>query len=104
MQFRLTKPALVIYAVRSFPVFDPATNDFPPPVLVATGRVPVFEANTPYNTTIRACTGNGWPAGPMQPNAQYSVQFVARDKYGRQDGPCPASTPSCLGTATTRAP
>ncbi|GAB4820895.1 hypothetical protein N2152v2_007941 [Parachlorella kessleri] len=38
MQFNLSKPALVIYSVRSLPVFDPATGDFPAPVLVATGR------------------------------------------------------------------
>lgn len=103
MQFKLNKPALVIYAVRSFPVFDPATNDFPPPVLVSTGRVPVFESNTTYNATIRACNGEGWPAGPLRSNAQYSVQYVARDKYGRMDGPCPPSTPSCLATTTTLA-
>ncbi len=102
MQFKLSKPALVIYAVRSLPVFDPVTGDFPAPVLVSTGRVPVFEANQVYNTTIKACNGPGWPSGPLVPNTQFSVQFVARDKYGRIDGPCPAAHPSCANTATTR--
>ena len=103
MQFSLSKPALVIYSVRSLPVFDPETGDFPAPVLVSTGRVPVFEANQAYNTTIKACNGQGWPSQPLAANTQYSVQYVARDKYGRMDGPCPTLHPSCADTATTAA-
>lgn len=101
MQFSLDRPALLLYAVRSFPRIDPASGDLGAPVLVSTGRVPVFEAGAVYNATIRACVGEGWPLAALAPNAQYTVQFVARDKYGRADGPCPPALPSCLATTTT---
>ncbi|KAL4457403.1 hypothetical protein ABPG75_012268 [Micractinium tetrahymenae] len=87
LQFALDKPALLIYAVfRPMPI---DANGAPQaPVLIATGRVPVFDAAT--NATATNITACSWaPGGAMQPQSQYYVTYVARDKYGRMDGLCP---------------
>lgn len=75
------------------------------PVLVATGRVPVFTAGQNASTgPIQACP---WaPGGAFQPGSTLLVSYVARDKYGRQDGSCPGkaagATPQvCTTLATT---
>lgn len=75
------------------------------PVLIATGRVPVFAAGQNASTgPITACP---WaPGGAMQAGSTLLVNYVARDKYGRQDGPCPGraagSGPQvCTALATT---
>lgn len=79
MQFALNKPALVIYEVKVPGAFDPEANRFLPDVPIANGRVPVFVANATTSVTITSCD---WPEapGPMQGGAQFTVQYVARDK------------------------
>lgn len=62
------------------------------PVLVATGRVPVFDAA--QNATTGAIAACPWaPGGPLAPVDQLLVTYVARDKYGRMDGLCPGQAP-----------
>ncbi|PRW56113.1 hypothetical protein C2E21_5268 [Chlorella sorokiniana] len=90
MRFALDKPALLIYAVfRVLPI--DASGKGQAPVLIATGRVPVFDAAT--NATTGAVSACPWaPGGAMTSSDQLLVTYVARDKYGRMDGLCPGQT------------
>ena len=90
--FALDKPGLLVYGVFR-PVPIDASGNPQAPVLIATGRVPVFDAYTNYTTgPITACS---WaPGGPMQPASTYFLSYVARDRYNRNDGTCPGQAPS----------
>lgn len=104
LEFAMDRAALVVYGVfRPMPLDDSGSPQ--PPVLIATGRVPVFSGGANYSTgPIRACT---WaPGGAMQPGSTFYVSYVARDKYGRLDGPCPGQAPGgqqriCTALAAT---
>ena len=95
MQFSVNKPAMVIYEVKVPGPYDSEAGRFLPDVPIASGRVPVFEGGAAVNVSgIVSCNWDGGP-GAMLPGSQYTVQYVARDKYGRLDGPCPPAHPRC---------